>query len=155
MENNHLKIIIISIGSALSGILGALYIPILLLVASNVIDYITALIAVKMQGKKWDSEIGIKGICKKVLMWLLVVVGAIFDELLIYVVKVIGKELPFSFLVAAVVAIWLICNELISILENIKSCGVKLPPFLEPMIKTTQEQLEEKVKLEEKKGRDR
>jgi toxin secretion/phage lysis holin len=121
-----------------------LLIPALLLVTCNVIDYITALIACKMQGKKWDSEIGIKGIFKKVLMWLLVIVGVVFDELIRYAGDVVGFDFKISFLVACIVAIWLILNELISILENIKTCGVKLPPFIEPLIKTTQEKIEKK-----------
>lgn len=148
--SQHIKAFIISIGSFTSAALGTLYIPVLLLVSANVIDYITALIACKMQGKPWDSNVGIKGICKKVLMWLLVVVGAIFDELLAYASNTVGVKLPFTFLVAAVVAVWLICNELISILENIKECGVKLPPFLEPLIKTTQEQIEDKAENKER-----
>lgn len=124
-------------------------IPAILLVLSNVIDYVTALISLKIRGLPWDSSVGIKGIFKKVLMWLLVMVGAIFDMLIMYASEVVGIEAPFAFLIASVVAIWLICNELISILENIKDCGVKLPPFLEPIIKATQERVEEKVKVED------
>lgn len=126
-------------------------VPAFLLVLCNLIDYITALISVKMQGKKWDSNTGIKGIFKKVLMWLLVCVGIIFDALLQYACEIVDVKPPFTFLVASITAIWLICNELISILENIKTCNVKLPPFLEPLIKTTQEQVEEKAKVKEKK----
>lgn len=124
-------------------------IPAILLVFSNVIDYVTALISLKIRGLPWDSSVGIKGIFKKVLMWLLVMVGAIFDMLIMYASEVVGIEAPFAFLIASVVAIWLICNELISILENIKDCGVKLPPFLEPIIKATQEKVEEKAKVED------
>lgn len=129
------------------------FVPAILLVFSNVIDYVTALISLKIRGLPWDSSVGIKGIFKKVLMWLLVMVGAIFDILIIYASDIVGVEAPFSFLIASVVAIWLICNELISILENIKDCGVKLPPFLEPIIKATQEKVEEKVKVEDGQGK--
>ena len=52
-------------------------------------------------------------------MWLLVVVGVIIDELIKYSITAIGLSVPFTFLIACIVAIWLICNELISILENI------------------------------------
>lgn len=135
--------------SALSSAFKMLVIPVLLLVSCNVIDYATALIACKMQGKKWDSNTGIKGIVKKVLMWLLVCVGVIFDQVLVYASTVIGLQLPFNFLIGCVVTIWLICNELISILENIKTCGVALPPFLEPLIKTTKEKVEKKAGGEE------
>lgn len=144
-------ITVIGVG-ALSSAYKMLMIPVLLLVTANVIDYVTALIAVKMQGKKWDSDIGIKGIVKKVLMWLLVVVGAIFDELLLYASETIGVKLPFAFFIACVVAMWLICNELISILENVKRCGIALPPFLEPLIKSAQDKVEKKVKEETEDG---
>lgn len=128
---------------ALSSAYKMLVAPILMLVTCNIIDYTTALIACKMTGKQWDSNVGIKGIVKKVLMWLLVCVGVVFDELLLYASKTIGFKFPFQFFVGCVVAMWLICNEMISILENIKTCGVSLPPFLEPLIKTTQEKVEE------------
>lgn len=36
-------------------------------------------------------------------------------------------HIPFTFLVACIVAIWIICNEIISILENIKDMGVTIP----------------------------
>ena len=45
------------------------------------------------------------------------------------------------------VAIWLICNEIISILENISDIGVNLPPFLKPLIKNIQEQVEDKTEI--------
>lgn len=145
MKMSWKEIIAISGIGALSSAYKMLVIPVLLLVSCNVIDYITALTACKMQGKKWDSNTGIKGIVKKVLMWLLVIVGVMFDELLLYASHAIGISLPFNFFIGCVVACWLICNEMISILENIKTCGVSLPPFLEPLIKTTQEKIEQKT----------
>lgn len=146
MKYSWKEIVAITGISAVSSVYRMLVVPVLLLVISNVIDYATALIACKMNGKKWDSGTGIKGIVKKVLMWLLVVVAVVFDELLLYASRTIGLQLPFQFLIGCIVAIWLICNELISILENIKTCGVALPPFLEPLIKSTQEKVEEKAK---------
>lgn len=78
-------------------------------------------------------------------MWLLVGVGVIVDQLLSYSAGVIGITLPFTFLVACVVAIWLICNEIISILENINDIGVTLPPFLDPIVKNLKSQVEQKT----------
>ena len=63
-------------------------------------------------------------------MWLLVVVGAVIDQLLLYASQTAGITLPFTFLVACIVAIWIICNEIISILENIKDMGGAIPAFL-------------------------
>ena len=42
-------------------------------------------------------------------------------------------------------AIWLICNEIISILENINDIGVTLPPFLDPIVKNLKSQVEQKT----------
>ena len=53
--------------------------------------------------------------------------------------------MPFTFLVACMVAIWIICNEIISILENIKDMGVNIPAFLEPLIRNIKSQVEEKA----------
>ena len=38
-------------------------------------------------------------------------------------------------LMACVVAIWIICNELISILENMVDIGIDLPAFLLPLVR--------------------
>ena len=83
-------------------------------------------------------------------MWLLVVVGAIVDQLLKYAATTIGITMPITFLIACVVAIWIICNEIISILENIKDIGAPVPPFLLPLLKNLKSQVEEVAKTEEK-----
>ena len=85
---------------------------------------------------------------KKVCMWLLVVVGAVIDELLLYASQTAGIILPFTFLVACIVAIWIICNEIISILENIKDMGVAIPGFLVPIVEHVKTQVEEKTNID-------
>lgn len=117
----------------LHSIFGILAIPILLMVVSNVIDYITGLIASKYRQQPIESYKGFKGIAKKVCMWLLVAVGAIIDQLILYASEALGFDFKINFLVAAIVAIWIICNEVISILENMIDIGVKIPAFLIPL----------------------
>ena len=85
-------------------------------------------------------------------MWLLVVVGAVIDQLLLYASQAAGITLPFTFLVACIVAIWIICNEIISILENIKDMGVAIPAFLLPIVEHVKSQVEEKVNMDNKEG---
>ncbi|NBI77252.1 holin, partial [Lachnospiraceae bacterium] len=41
-----------------------------------------------------------------------------------------------------IVALWIICNEIISILENIKDMGVPIPSFLTPLIRNIKSQVE-------------
>lgn len=145
-----MQTVITGIGSALTSFLGILAVPVLLMVACNVIDYITGLIASKYRKENLSSYKGIRGIIKKVCMWLLVVVGAIIDEMLAYAGRTVGFTMPFSFLVACVVAIWLVCNEILSILENMADIGVSLPPFLLPVVRRIKEQVEEQARTEEK-----
>ncbi len=139
---NYAKIFVTAVCSLLSSVLGVLYIPVLLMVACNVIDYITGLWAApkraenprRTQDGGINSYKSMTGIIKKVTMWLLVVVGAIIDQLLKYACAVMGYQIHLTFLVACVVAIWIICNELISILENMVDIGINLPAFLMPLV---------------------
>lgn len=146
---NTIKGIIASIMGVLNSIFGILAIPIVLLVACNVIDYVTGILASKFRGQEISSYKGIRGITKKIGMWLLVIVGAIIDELVKYSVAQLGFVFPFTFMIACVVAIWIICNELISILENLKDMEVPLPDFLMKLAVNIKSQIETKTKLEE------
>lgn len=149
---NYIKAIFTAVFAFVSSIFGVLAIPIILLVGCNLIDYATGLVASKYRKEDINSYKSIRGIMKKVCMWLLVVVGAIIDELIIYAGTNIGITVPFTFLIACVVAIWLICNEIISILENVKDIGIKLPGFMLPLVKHIKSQVEEKVNIGEGEG---
>ena len=138
------------LSSLLSSFLGVLYIPVLLMVSCNVIDYITGLAAAKYRKDGGISSYkSIRGIVKKVTMWMLVAVGVIIDSLISYSANTIGLNIPFKFLVACVVAIWIVCNELISILENMIDIGVNIPPFLIPIVKRIKSNTEDKIKIDE------
>ena len=132
-----LKVIVTAVWSIILSALGILAIPVLLLVTCNLIDYFTGIAASKFRKQQIDSYKGIRGIAKKIV-----------DQLLSYSAGVIGITLPFTFLVACVVAIWLICNEIISILENINDIGVALPPFLQPIVKNLKSQVEQKTTID-------
>lgn len=150
-----LKVIVTAVWSIILSALGILAIPVLLLVTCNLIDYFTGIAASKFRKQQIDSYKGIRGIAKKICMWLLVGVGVIVDQLLSYSAGVIGITLPFTFLVACVVAIWLICNEIISILENINDIGVTLPPFLQPIVKNLKSQVEQKTAIDNNNQEDK
>ena len=142
MNANHIKAVFSAAFGFLTSLLGILAIPVVLMVSCNVIDYITGLMASDRRGQEITSYKGLRGIRKKVCMWLLVVVGAIIDQLLLYASATVGIGLPFTFLVACIVALWIICNEIISILENIKDMGVPIPSFLTPLIRNIKSQVE-------------
>lgn len=143
----HWKAGVTAAMAMLAAALGNLYIPVILMVLCNVIDYVTGLMAVGSRDEKLSSYKSIRGVTKKVCMWLLVVVGVIIDELIKYAADMGAVELPFTFLVACIVTIWIICSELISILENMVDIGVNLPPFLMPIIKLIQKAAEDKANV--------
>lgn len=143
-----IKATVTAVTAFIASLLGILYVPVLLMVACNVIDYVTGLMAIPQRGEQLSGRKSINGIVKKVCMWLLVVVGAIVDALIKHACTVAGVDFPINFLVACVVAIWIICSELISILENISDIGVPLPPFLMPIIEQIKKQTEEKAKVD-------
>ena len=137
-QANYIKAIFTAVFAFLSALLGA----------CNLIDYATGLMASKYRAEDINSYKSIRGIFKKVSMWLLVVVGAIIDEMLLYASTSIGWKSPVTFLVACVVAMWLICNEIISILENIQDMGVNIPAFMQPLVKHIRSQVEDQVKVD-------
>lgn len=132
---DKVKVTVIAVISALMSWLGILAVPVFLLVGCNAIDYITGLQAAGYREEKVNSYKSIRGIEKKICMWLLVLVGAVIDILVNYAVEGAGVEFTIPFVVAAIVAVWLVANELFSILENMIDIGVTLPPFLLPIAK--------------------
>ncbi len=146
---NKIKAVVITFFSALAGWLGILAIPVLVLVICNVIDYCTGLAAAKYRNEAISSYKGLQGIIKKVCMWLLIGIGAMVDWLIIYAGSTIGITLPVSFLIACIVAVWLIVNEIISILENMVDIGVSIPPFLMPLVRNIKKQVEDKAAVKE------
>lgn len=154
-QATYIKAAFTTVFAFLSSLLGALAIPVILMVLCNIIDYITGLMASPYRKQDINSYRSLKGICKKVSMWLLVVVGAIIDQLLIYTSDTLGLTLPFSFLAACIVTLWLICNEIISILENIQDMGVKIPVFLKPLVKHIQSQVEDLGAIDKQETEDK
>lgn len=149
---NETKLLVVAVFGAITSMLGVLAIPVYILVCANIIDYFTALFATKSRGQNISSSIGIKGIVKKVCMWLLIIVGVLLDQLLLYSTTTLGITLPFTFLVACVVAIWLCANEIISILENISDIlGEDMPSFLLPIVRNIRSQVEEKINVKDGK----
>ncbi|UZT82893.1 phage holin family protein [Caproicibacterium sp. BJN0003] len=139
------KAVFTAVVGVLASWLGELAVPMLVLVICNLIDYVTGLAAASRRGQKISSYRGIQGISKKVCMWLLVAVGAVLDWLLVYAGDKLGMTIHLPMLIASLVAVWLICNELISILENIGDIGVPLPGFLGRLVSMLKSKVDSQV----------
>lgn len=149
MKDNlkSIKIWIIGSFTVLWSALGILAIPILILVVTNIIDFFTGLTASKYRNQKINSCQSSRGIIKKICMWLLIVVGALVDWLILSTAGSVGIVLPFTYAISIVVTVWLITNEIISILENMVDIGVDMPPFLMPLVKNIRKQVEDKTEI--------
>lgn len=143
---NKAKSIIIAFFATLTSLLGNLAIPVYLLVAFNIVDYLTGILAAKNRGQVVSSYYGFIGIAKKVCMYLLVGVGVGVDVLLKYIVESLGLPIVLPFIVGCIVAVWLVLNEIISILENLNDIGVPMPPFLMPLVERIRGTIEKKGK---------
>ena len=148
---DKIKINVTAVISALMSWLGILAIPVFLLVGFNIVDYATGLCAAKYRNESISSYKGMRGIWKKIGMWLLVLVGAWIDILINYAIEYIGISFSLPFIVATVVAVWLVVNEAISILENLKDIGTDIPPFLLPLMKNIKTKVEETADIVENK----
>lgn len=144
------KAVLTTVFAFLCGLLGYLSVPVLIMVVCNITDYVTAIMAAPNRGQKVSSDIGAKGIKKKVSMWLLVFVGFMLDVMIDYASSSAGITIPAKMVVALFVCIWIICNEMISILENISDMGVPVPAFLRKLIKYIKKQTEEKADVTSK-----
>lgn len=119
------------LGYFLGGCDGLLY----ALIAFVVIDYITGVMCA-VTDKKLSSTVGFKGICRKVLIFLLVGIANVLD------VQVIGNG---SVLRTAIIFFY-ISNEGVSLLENAAHLGLPVPD----RIKTVLEQLHDRAEKEDK-----
>ena len=118
------------LGWFLGGCDGLLY----ALLAFVVIDYITGIMCAVVD-KKLSSEVGFKGIFKKVLIFALVGIGHILDT------RVIGNG---SVMRTAVIFFYL-SNEGVSLLENAAYLGLPIPQKLKSVL----EQLHDRSEKED------
>lgn len=120
------------LGYFLGGCDGLLY----ALIAFVVIDYITGVMCAIIN-RELSSEVGFKGIFRKVLIFLLVGIANIID------VQVIGT----GAVLRTAVIFFYISNEGVSLLENAGHLGLPIPE----KIKTVLEQLHDRAEKEEEK----
>ena len=113
---NSIQFIFTAIGGWLGWFLGGCDGMLYALIAFVVIDYITGIMCAIVD-KKLSSEVGFKGICKKVLIFLLVGMANILDTEIIKSGSVLRTAVIFFYL----------SNEGLSLLENAAYLGLPIP----------------------------
>lgn len=131
---NTVQMVFAAIGGWLGYFLGGCDGLLYALIAFAVIDYVTGVMCA-VADKKLSSAVGFKGICRKVLIFLLVGIANVLD------VQVIGSG---SVLRTAVIFFY-ISNEGVSLLENAAHLGLPVPD----RIKTVLEQLHDRSEKED------
>ena len=132
---NTIQLVFAGIGGWLGYFLGGCDGLLYALIAFVAIDYLTGVMCA-INDKTLSSEVGFKGICRKVLIFLLVGIANILD------LNVIGTG---SVLRTAVIFFY-ISNEGVSLLENASHLGLPVPQ----KIKAVLEQLHDRAEDEEK-----
>lgn len=133
---NMIQILISALGGWLGYFLGGCDGLLYALLAFAVIDYITGVMCA-VNDHTLSSEVGFRGICRKVLIFLLVGIANVLD------VQVIGTG---SVLRTAVIFFY-ISNEGVSLLENAAHLGLPVPE----KIKAVLEQIHNRAESEESK----
>lgn len=120
---NGFQIAIVAIGGWLGYFLGGYDGFLYALIVFVILDYITGLMCAILD-KKLSSEIGFRGIFKKVLIFIMVGVGHLVDS------KIIGGG---SVLRTAIIFFYC-SNEGVSLLENASRVGLPVPEKLKDIL---------------------
>ena len=131
---NTIQLVFTAVGGWLGWFLGGCDGLIIALVLFAALDYVTGVMCA-IADRKLSSEVGFKGICRKVLIFALVGVSHILDA------HVIGTG---SILRTAVIFFYL-SNEGVSLLENAAHLGLPVPEKLKIVL----EQLHDRAEKED------
>ena len=135
---NVIQFVFAAVGGWLGYFLGGCDGLILALVIFAAIDYITGVMCA-INDKSLSSQVGFTGICRKVLIFLLVGTAHILDT------QIIGSG---SILRTAVIFFYL-SNEGVSIIENAAHLGLPVPEQLKEILEQLHNRSEKEVKKDD------
>ena len=121
MENilNYFKVIVATIGTGLTWLFGSWDTALVVLIAFMVLDYITGLLRAWIN-KEVSSDVGLKGIARKTVIFIVLIVAVLLDRLLN----------TGTWVFRTLICYFYIANEGISLLENCAGLGLPIPDKL-------------------------
>ena len=128
---NVIQMVFTAVGGWLGYFLGGCDGLLFALLAFVAIDYITGVMCA-ISDKTLSSEVGFKGICRKVLIFLLVGIGHIVDA------QVIGS----GGVMRTAVIFFYLSNEGISLIENAAHLGLPIPDKLKAVLEQLHDRAE-------------
>ena len=116
---DYIKLLVMALGTGLTWLLGVWDMPLITLVIFMVLDQLTGVIRGYVN-KELSSDVGLKGIARKCVILIILIVAVMLDRLLN----------TGSWMFRTMVAYFYIANEGISLLENCASLGAPIPEKL-------------------------
>ncbi len=121
MENllNYFKIIIAALGTGITWLFGTWDTALVVLVCFMVLDYFTGVLRA-WTNKEISSDVGLKGIARKTVILIVLIVAVLLDRLLN----------TGTWVFRTLICYFYIANEGISLLENCAGLGLPIPSKL-------------------------
>jgi len=113
---NYIKVIVMALGTGITWLLGTWDTALVVLVSFMVLDYGTGLLRAWIN-KEVSSDIGLKGIARKAVIFVVLIVAVMLDRLLN----------TGTWVFRTLVCYFYIANEGISLLENCAGLGLPIP----------------------------
>ena len=133
-----IQMIFTAVGGWLGYFLGGCDGLLFALLAFVVVDYITGVMCA-ISDQKLSSEVGFRGICRKVLIFLLVGIANILD------VQVIGE----GCILRTAVIFFYVSNEGVSILENAARLGLPVPEKMKAVLEQLHSKGDKEIEKED------
>ena len=125
---NYIKGVVISVGTGLTWFLGTWDMALKVLVCFMVLDYITGVLRAYVN-KEVSSAIGLKGIARKTVIFIVLIVAVLLDRLLN----------TGNWVFRTLICYFYIANEGISLLENCAGLGLPIPDKLKEALSQLKE----------------
>ncbi|MGV1068409.1 phage holin family protein [Clostridium perfringens] len=116
---DYIKLLVIALGTGFTWLFGVWDIPLVVLVVFMMLDQLTGVIRGYVN-KELSSDVGLKGIARKCVILIILIVAVMLDRLLN----------TGNWMFRTMVAYFYIANEGISLLENCASLGAPIPEKL-------------------------
>lgn len=142
MNENGFKATVAAVVAAIAAYFNVVGLPILVLLLFMLADYVTGMTSAYMNGVL-SSKVGFRGVLKKLCYMFAVVAGIGIDYVCDSALVGVGMQGNVCFF-GLLVTVWLILNEIISILENLDKIGVPVPGFLRNVTRRLRQGVEKK-----------
>lgn len=113
---NYIKVIVMTLGTGLTWLLGTWDTAIVVLILFMALDYATGLLRAWIN-KEVSSDVGLRGIARKAVIFVVLIVAVMLDRLLN----------TGTWVFRTLVCYFYIANEGISLLENCAGLGLPIP----------------------------